>query len=236
MPPTPPVMQDACGNTITPVLVWHPSPLTCEGDMVYTLYVYRLCCNTHVWTYTYTIDIPDFTLPADGASTVNCAATATPPTPPVMQDACGNYHSPVPGVTLPTDVAKAIWSIHFTYTDCCWQLACLDLLLIRSIFLISRCLLMGRQRSTVRRMQRLQHHRDAGCVWLTPSPQLPVCTLSLDLLKAIWFYTFTYTIALPTPMYGPIPYTIDIPDFTLPADGGVNVNCARDAYTSNTTE
>jgi hypothetical protein len=39
---------------------------------------------------TYTIDIPDFTLPADGASTVNCAADATPPTPPVMQDACGN--------------------------------------------------------------------------------------------------------------------------------------------------
>jgi hypothetical protein len=22
--------------------------------------------NSHVWTYTYTIDIPDFTLPADG--------------------------------------------------------------------------------------------------------------------------------------------------------------------------
>jgi hypothetical protein len=33
--------------------------------------------QTHVWTYTYTIDIPDFTLPADGASTVNCAADAT---------------------------------------------------------------------------------------------------------------------------------------------------------------
>jgi hypothetical protein len=29
--------------------------------------------NSHVWTYTYTIDIPDFTLPADGALPVNCA-------------------------------------------------------------------------------------------------------------------------------------------------------------------
>jgi hypothetical protein len=51
--------------------------------------------NSHVWTYTYTIDIPDFTLPADGASTVNCAADATPPTPPVMQDACGNTITPL---------------------------------------------------------------------------------------------------------------------------------------------
>jgi hypothetical protein len=36
--------------------------------MVYT-FTYTDCAgNTHVWTYTYTIDIPDFTLPADGAS------------------------------------------------------------------------------------------------------------------------------------------------------------------------
>jgi hypothetical protein len=68
--------------TITPVAGVAPSPLTCEGDMVYT-FTYRDCAgNSHVWTYTYTIDIPDFTLPADGASTVNCAADATPPTPP----------------------------------------------------------------------------------------------------------------------------------------------------------
>jgi hypothetical protein len=35
-----------------------------------------MCGNSHVWTYTYTIDIPDFVLPADGASTVNCPADA----------------------------------------------------------------------------------------------------------------------------------------------------------------
>jgi hypothetical protein len=64
----------------------------------YTFTYTDCAANTHVWTYTYTIDIPDFTLPADGASTVNCAADATPPTPPVMQDACGNYHYASAGV------------------------------------------------------------------------------------------------------------------------------------------
>ena len=56
-------MMDACGNTITPV-VGTPSPTACEGPMVYT-FTYTDCAgNSNVWTYTYTIDIPDFTLPA----------------------------------------------------------------------------------------------------------------------------------------------------------------------------
>ena len=50
--------------------------------MIYT-FTYTDCAgNSHVWNYTYTIDIPDFTLPADGSSTVNCPADATAPTPP----------------------------------------------------------------------------------------------------------------------------------------------------------
>jgi hypothetical protein len=70
-------MQDACGNTIRQWLVWHRLPLTCEGDMVYT-FTYSDCSgNSHVWTYTYTIDIPDFTLPADGASRSTVPRTAT---------------------------------------------------------------------------------------------------------------------------------------------------------------
>ena len=90
-------MQDACGNDITPVAGTAPSPLTCEGDMVYT-FTYTDCANnSHVWTYTYTIDIPDFTLPADGSSTVNCAADAIAPVPPTIQDACGNTITPVAG-------------------------------------------------------------------------------------------------------------------------------------------
>ena len=60
--PTPPVMTDMCGTAMTPVMV-APLDIPCEGDMVYT-FTYTDCAgNTADWTYTYTIDIPPFTLP-----------------------------------------------------------------------------------------------------------------------------------------------------------------------------
>ena len=47
----------------------------CEGTKVYT-FTYTDCAgNSAVWTYTYTIDIPAFTISTpNGASTVNCLA------------------------------------------------------------------------------------------------------------------------------------------------------------------
>src|SRR5678815_3582825 len=68
-------------------------------------------------TYTYTINAPDFVLPANGASTVNCPADAVAPTPPVVTDACGNAITPV--VTAPTPVTCNGTMVYtFTYTDC----------------------------------------------------------------------------------------------------------------------
>jgi hypothetical protein len=65
--PTPTfVLQDACGNRITPVPGPAPSPTACEGAMIYTFTTLIVPVTAHVWTYTYTIDIPDFVLPADG--------------------------------------------------------------------------------------------------------------------------------------------------------------------------
>jgi hypothetical protein len=86
--------------------------------MVYTFTYTDCAANTHVWTYTYTIDIPDFTLPANGASTVNCAANAN--TTNTTGDAgCvwQHHHARCRCGTVPADVAKAIW-LYFTYTDC----------------------------------------------------------------------------------------------------------------------
>jgi hypothetical protein len=57
--------------------------------MVYT-FTYADCAgHTHDWTYTYTIAAPDFTLPVNGSSTVNCPSDAVAPTPPAVTDACG---------------------------------------------------------------------------------------------------------------------------------------------------
>jgi hypothetical protein len=108
---------------ITPVAGPAPSPLTCEGDIVYT-FTYTDCAgNTHDWTYTYTIDIPDFTLPVNGASTVNCPADAVAPTPPSVTDACGNVITPIAGPARSLIlIAQVIHTIGLT--------------LIRSIFLI----------------------------------------------------------------------------------------------------
>src|SRR5438045_8425809 len=61
-----PVVKDACGNRSEERRVG-PSPIACNGTMVYT-YTYTDCENhRHVWKYTYTIATQDFTLPADGA-------------------------------------------------------------------------------------------------------------------------------------------------------------------------
>jgi hypothetical protein len=47
--------------------------------MVYT-FTYADCAgHTHDWTYTYTIAAPDFTLPLNGSSTVNCPSDAVAP-------------------------------------------------------------------------------------------------------------------------------------------------------------
>src|SRR5688500_20201088 len=86
--PTPPVMQDACGNAITPVAGAAPSPLTCEGDMVYT-FTYTECASfSLVISYTYTIDNPEFRLHSLVVCTVNCPAALLTPQSSMMHGAC----------------------------------------------------------------------------------------------------------------------------------------------------
>src|SRR5207237_10752483 len=105
------------GNTLTPVVAT-PSPIACNGDRK-CIEKYKDCANhTHVWKYNYTIATPDFTLPVDGASTVNCPADAVAPgSVPVVKDACGNTLTPL----VATQFGRA-WCrtmvYTYTYTDC----------------------------------------------------------------------------------------------------------------------
>ena len=114
--PTPPAVNDACGTSLTPMMTAGADP-ACEGTKVYT-FTYTDCAgNTAAWTYTYTIDIPAFTLPADASSTVNCLALAVAPTPPAVNDACGT--SLTPTMTAGADPACEGTKVYtFTYTDC----------------------------------------------------------------------------------------------------------------------
>ena len=72
--PTPPTVTDACGVALTPVQGNIPDPAQCEGDMVYS-WTYTDCDgNTHDWTHTVTVDMPDFTMPDNTTQTVDCVA------------------------------------------------------------------------------------------------------------------------------------------------------------------
>jgi hypothetical protein len=100
----------------------------------------------------YTIDIPDFVLPADGASTVNCPADATAPTPPSVTDACGNVITPVAGPAPSPTACEGAMIYTFTYTDCSGNSQC-GHTLTRSTYLILFCLLMDASTVTVLLMQ-----------------------------------------------------------------------------------
>ena len=104
--PTLPVIEDVCGNVLVPgVPVMSGSYVGCEGTVIYT-YTYADCAgNDHDWSYTYTIDIPDFTVPANGGSTVDCLADAqVQPATPAVNDFCGDPITPTL-VTTPADIA-----------------------------------------------------------------------------------------------------------------------------------
>ena len=66
--PATPIVTDACGNPLTPTLVTTPTAIACSGTMTW-VFNYEDCeGNNHDWSYIYTIDIPDFTVPANGWS------------------------------------------------------------------------------------------------------------------------------------------------------------------------
>src|SRR5512134_3698248 len=115
--PTAPTVTDACGNTLTPVMTEGADP-TCEGTKVYTFVDTNSAGNTDTWLFTYTIEMPTFTAPADGSSTVNCIADAqNVPTAPTVTDACGNTLTPVMTEGAdPTCEGTKVYT--FVYTDC----------------------------------------------------------------------------------------------------------------------
>ncbi|MEY3237607.1 MAG: hypothetical protein RI883_1708, partial [Bacteroidota bacterium] len=122
VPATLPVIQDVCGNVLTPLA---GSPVIggtyagCEGTRTYT-YNYQDCeGNPFSWTYTYTVDLTTVTVAyADDVSAVNCPADAVDPgAPGVVNDACGNPITPV--VTAPSLVGcSGSMDWVYTYTDC----------------------------------------------------------------------------------------------------------------------
>ncbi len=121
--PTPPNVTACDGSAITPTgptVTNAPNPLTCEGTRTYT-WTYACGSTSSTWSFTYTIERNPFTLPANGAATVNSPALATEPTPPMVSSACGETLTPVgPTVTNNPDpvTCTGTRTYSWTYTDC----------------------------------------------------------------------------------------------------------------------
>ncbi|WP_298239389.1 hypothetical protein, partial [uncultured Algibacter sp.] len=81
---------------------------SCPITIVRTYTVSDECLNESLdFTHTFIINQSDFTLPSDGASTVDCLVNAqVQPTPPAVDDACGNPITPTL-VTTPSDIPCA---------------------------------------------------------------------------------------------------------------------------------
>jgi hypothetical protein len=93
--PTPPAINNSCGNatSITGPVV-SPDPV-CSGTKTYT-WTYTDCTgNTVQYVFTYTINPPTSVVPPAGGSTVACISDAqVVPTPPNVNDSCGNPITP----------------------------------------------------------------------------------------------------------------------------------------------
>jgi hypothetical protein len=119
-PPALPNVYDNCNNLLSPVgdPIVSAKP-SCEGDRTYQ-YTYEDCDhNSHVWTFTYTVERNDFAVPANAGSTVECATSATAPTPPSVNDNCGNHITPTGpllGGTYTTCEGTITYTWH--YQDC----------------------------------------------------------------------------------------------------------------------
>ena len=111
--PTTASCTDNCGND-HPDRACHGRHL-CRLRRHHHLYLTYTDCegNTHDWVYTYTIEVKTSPCRPMTASTVACAAVATAPTPPVVNDNCGD-RSPRRAVTGGT---YALRRHHHLYLD-----------------------------------------------------------------------------------------------------------------------
>ena len=122
--PTPPVVVDGCGKTLTPtgpVITNAPNPITCEGTRTF-VWTYTDCAG-HVltWSHVTTVERQPFTVPANGAATVACPANATQPVPPTVTSNCGEVLTPTgPVITNNPNplTCEGTRTYTWTYTDC----------------------------------------------------------------------------------------------------------------------
>ncbi len=232
--PTPPAVTDNCGNLLTPSTPTVSATPDCQGSVVYAFTFTDCAGNTADWTYTYTIELAPFTVPANGGSTVNCIADATAPIPPVIADANGDNITPI--MTEGADPACEGDKIYtFTYTDCAGNTA--DWLYTYTIDIPTFNITDADGASTVDCIadadgsgivlptvtDACNNILTAAAAIITENPDPLTC-------EGTRTYTYTYTDCAGNSDTWAFVYTIDTPAFTIPdADGASTVECIDDA-------
>ncbi|MDD3860395.1 MAG: IPT/TIG domain-containing protein, partial [Bacteroidales bacterium] len=231
--PSTPIVTDVCGISLTPVfesMTDNPEPLECEGTRTYR-YSYTDCAsNVSYWEYTYTIEREDFTMPADDGNTVACIADAVEPTPPVVNDDCGNAITPsAPVISGDYNGCESTHIYTFTYTDCEGNTH--DWIYTYTV---------EREDFTMPDDDGSTVACIADAVEPTPpivtdncsnaiTPSAPVISGDYDGCEGTHIYTFTYTDCEGNSHDWIYTYTVEREDFTMPADDGSTVACIADA-------
>ncbi len=121
--PTPPVVVDNCSQPVIPTgptITNNPNPLTCEGTRTYS-WEYSNVTGSQTWSYVYTVERLDFSVPNDTTITVACPVQATQPVPPVVLSNCGETITPTGPVVVnnPNPITcEGTRTYSWTYTDC----------------------------------------------------------------------------------------------------------------------
>jgi len=226
--PTPPNGTDQHGQPVAPssgpVVTNLPAPLTCEGTKTYT-WTYTDCDgNDYTWSFTYTIERNDFTVPANGSATVSCASQIVQPIPPIVSDNCGQLLNSVGPVISATPACEGTKTYTWTYTDCegnshPWVFT---YTIERNDFSVpangSATVACPAQATTPVPPVVLS---DCG---ETIVPTVPVISTT-PACEGTKTYTWTYTDCEGNSHPWVFTYTIERNDFTVPANGSATVAC-----------
>jgi hypothetical protein len=121
--PTPPIVKDNCGKTLTPtgpVITSTNNASGCEGSRKYA-WTYMDCeGNTHVWSKTFNfLYTADFYVYPDGEDFVGCLLYAQPPVPPTIYGICGEVLKVTgPTVVDNSDGCTGTRKFTYIYSDC----------------------------------------------------------------------------------------------------------------------
>ena len=233
-----PVVVGQCNDTLVALNAFNPTRdesnyANCNGQITYT-YNYKDCANrTYDWVFTFNVDMPASTPLAAGDSTVYCESYAVESAIPFPTHtfACGGSHTIAPAdqTSVDNNVSGGTGTItsHYGYSDCENNPSTWDF-----VYHVTPATVTNPA----------DEYDTVYCVSgvVTPTlPVLPVCDVDVFAAATVTYegtvnngcgdttYVYHYDVNGASAEWR-YHYHVEPADFTLPADGSVNVQCYND--------